>query len=193
MKIGIDISQLAYPETGVANYLQNLVQNLIEIDKENQYVLFYSSLRKEFSIPNSKFLNKSQYSNVKIRKFRIPPTLLDILWNRLHILPIENFIGPVDVFITSDWTEPPARKAKKATILYDLMIYKYPEESHHQTEYNPLKLIISPNIVEVQKRKLWWVKRESQRVFCISEATKKDAEEILGISQNKLAVIYPGF
>ena len=56
MKIGIDISQLAYPETGVANYLTSLVQKLIEIDRENQYVLFFSSLRKELLISNFKFL-----------------------------------------------------------------------------------------------------------------------------------------
>jgi glycosyltransferase involved in cell wall biosynthesis len=193
MVIGIDISQLAYPETGVANYLTSLVQKLIEIDNENQYVLFFSSLRKELLISNFKFLNKSQYPNVQIKTFKIPPTLLDILWNKLHILPIENLIGDVDIFITSDWTEPPTKKAKKATILYDLMIYKFPEESHHQTQFNPLKLIISPNIVEVQKRKMQWVKKESQRILCISEATKKDAQEILGIDKQKLAVIYPGF
>ena len=193
MKIGIDISQLAYPETGVANYLQNLVSSLIAIDKNNQYVLFFSSLRKELVISNFKFLNKSQYPNVTIRKFRIPPTLLDILWNKLHILPIESLIGDVDIFITSDWTEPPTKKAKKVTILYDLMIYKYPQESHHQTKFNLLKLIISPNIVEVQKRKLQWVKKESQRILCISKSTADDASNILGIDKNKLSVVYPGF
>ena len=59
MKIGIDISQLAYPETGVANYLENLVENLVQVDSENEYILFYSSLRKnfQFSIFNLKLKN----------------------------------------------------------------------------------------------------------------------------------------
>jgi hypothetical protein len=190
MTIGIDISQLAYPGTGVANYLGSLVQQLIEIDKENEYVLFFSSLRGKLKTENLKLKNNPR---VKIKTFRIPPTVLDILWNKLHILPIESLIGDIDVFVTSDWTEPPAKKAKKVTILYDLMVYKYPEESHHQTKFNPLKLIISPNIVEVQKRKLQWVKKETQRILCISEATKKDAEAILGIDKSKLSVVYPGF
>jgi len=47
MKIGIDISQTAYPATGVANYLKNLVKKLLEIDQKNEYVLFFSSLRKK--------------------------------------------------------------------------------------------------------------------------------------------------
>jgi len=183
MKIGIDVSQLAYENTGVANFLNNLVKNLIKQDSKNQYILFYSSLRKDL---RSSFLdlgtskNNEQGTSVTVKKFRIPPTLLDLMWNKLHIMPIENFIGDIDIFITSDWTEPPTKKAKKATILYDLIVYKYPEETHKK-------------IVDVQKRKLQWVKKESDMVFCISKSTAQDAQQILNISENKLKVIYPGF
>ncbi|MCL6096460.1 MAG: hypothetical protein M1444_02125 [Patescibacteria group bacterium] len=189
MKIGIDISQLAYEETGVANYLENLVQNLVDFDKKNDYVLFFSSLRKDLGF-KIKDLRRNQ--NVTIKQFKIPPTVLEILWNKLHIMPIENFIGEVDVFLTSDWTEPPAKHAKKVTILYDFIVYKYPEETHNQTEFNPLKLVISPNIVASQKRKLQWVKKESDKIICISKSTVEDAKEILGIPQDKLVVAYPG-
>lgn len=189
MRIGIDISQLAYERTGVANYLGSLVENLLGLDHENEYILFFSSLRRQ--IQNSKFRIQNYNSKVKIKEFRFPPTLLDLLWNKLHIIPIEWFIGPTDIFITSDWTEPPAKKAKKATIIYDLIVYKYPEETHSITEFNPLKLLISPNIVASQKRKLKWVKRESDVVFTISHSSKRDIEEILGIDSSKIKVIYP--
>ena len=190
MKIGIDISQVAYKNTGVANYLLNLVKSLIREDKDNEYLLFFSSLRGKLPLS----IEELKLSpNVKLKKVKIPPTVLDIFWNRLHIIPIEAFIGNVDIFITSDWTEPPVRHAKKATILYDLIVYKYPEETHQKTEFNPLKLLISPNIVSSQKRKLKWVKNETDIIFCISESTKKDAQEILGLKEDKLKVIYPGF
>src|SRR6266540_5825003 len=127
MTIGIDVSQLAYPQTGVANYLHNFVQKLLETDKKNDYTLFYSSLRKEFPASDLQFLNNNP--RVKVKKLKLPPTLLDLLWNKLHVLPIERLIGPVDVFISSDWTQPPT-KAKKATILYDLLVYAYPDEMH---------------------------------------------------------------
>lgn len=177
MKIGIDISQVAYENTGVANLLSKLVEHLLKVDKENEYILFFSSLRKKTQ--NSKLKSQKYNSKVKIREFKFPPLVLDILWNKLHIVPIEWLIGDVDVFITSDWTEPPARRVKKATILYDLIVYKYPGETDKK-------------IVEVQKRKLKWVKKESSLIFCISEATKKDAMEILGIEEERLRVIYPG-
>lgn len=171
MTIGIDISQTAYSNTGVADYLQNLVQKLIETDKNNEYVLFFSSLRR--NPPSFKLSNKAT-----MKRFKFPPTILDFIWNRLHILSIEKLIGKVDVFITSDWTEPPS-KAPKATIIYDLIVYKTPNET-------------SSKIVKVQKRKLNWVKKESKLVFCISEATKRDVKEILGIAENKLRILYPG-
>jgi hypothetical protein len=176
VKIGIDISQIAYENTGVAKYLYTLVENLLRMDKENEYILFFSSLRKNLP-PCIRTLENKQ--NLKIKTFRFPPTLLDLLWNKLHILSIERFIGDVDVFIASDWTEPPTSKAKKATILYDLIVYKFPNETDKK-------------IVEVQKRKLKWVKKESEMIFCISEATRKDAMEILGVKQDRLAVINPG-
>lgn len=187
MRIGIDISQLAYEATGVANFLKQLVEHLIEEDKGNEYVLFYASLRKPLSFPKLwsrgkrvtiENFPKSEVKSVTINEFRLPPTLLDILWNRLHIFPIEKLIGPVDVFISSDWTQPPS-KAKKVTILYDLIVYKHPKETANK-------------IVNVHKRRLKWVKKEVDKVICISEATKKDAIKLLGIDEAKLAVITPG-
>ena len=173
MKIGIDISQTAYPGTGVGNFTQNLVQHLLKIDPQNDYVLFFSSLRKKCPIAVSGFANAS------LKTFKLPPTLLDFLWNRLHVLPIEWLIGDVDVFITSDWTEPPTQRAPKITILYDLIVYQRPAET--------AKIIIA-----TQKRKLEWVKKESAAIICISEATQKDAIKILGLNRNKTKVVYPG-
>jgi hypothetical protein len=177
MKIGIDISQLAYEQTGVANLLKGYVEGWLAIDKENEYILFYSSLRKDFPASSA---NLRAYKNVSIKQFKFPPTVLDWLWNKLHILPIENLIGDVDIFISSDWTEPPTKKAKKATILYDLVVYKAPEET-------------AAKIVATQKRKLQWTKKECDVILCISNSTKKDAMEILKIEESKLKVAYPGF
>lgn len=177
MKIGIDISQLAYANTGVANYLENFVRGLLEIDMKNEYILFYSSLRRP--IQSSKFKIQNYNSKFKIKEFRFPPTVLDLLWNKMHVMPIESLIGDVDIFISSDWTEPPTKKAKKATILYDLIVYKAPEET-------------AEKIIETQKRKLHWTKKECDVILCISESTKRDAVEILGIDEKRLRVAYPG-
>ena len=115
MKIGIDISQLAYERTGVPNVFLRLIEQLFALDTENEYILFFSSLRNNANFTNFNF---SKYPNVRIRQFKLPPSLLTVLWNNLHILPIENLIGEVDIFITSDWTEPPVKKAKKMHCMF---------------------------------------------------------------------------
>lgn len=179
MRIGIDISQLAYPQTGVANYLKHLVENLLKIDQKNEYVLFGCSLRRRRSLTAIvKYFNYlNNQSKFKILPF--PPIFLDFLWNRLHLFPVEWFIGEVDVFLSSDWIQPPTKKAKKVTIIYDLLVHKFPKEMH-------------PKIVATQRRRLKWVKKECDKIICISEATERDAMEILGIEGQRLKVIYPG-
>lgn len=159
MKVGIDISQTVFLGTGVAVYTQNLILNLLRIDKKNNYVFFGSSLRQH-------------------RKgfWPIPPTILEILWNQFHVFPVENFIGNIDVFHSSDWTQPPT-KAKKVTTIHDLVVYKYPESLH-------------PQIVAVQRRRLEWVKKECDLIIAVSQNTKKDIIEILKIPEEKIKVIY---
>ena len=65
MRIGIDISQIAYEHTGVAGYLKRLVEELLRIDKENEYVLFFSSLRKKTQ--NSKLKTQNYLSTLSSR------------------------------------------------------------------------------------------------------------------------------
>lgn len=175
MTIGIDVSQLAFPNTGVANYLKNLTLQMFE-NQDYMFILFFSSLRGQIDPEFEEEVRKKK--NVSLKKFRLPQTALTVLWNRLHKMPIEKFIGPTDIFITSDWTEPPAA-AKKASILYDLVVYKNPQESDEM-------------IIDTQKRKHNWMKKEGDMIFCISKSTAKDAHNILGIDKEKITVIYPG-
>ena len=47
MRIGIDISQIAYEGTGVAQYVRLITEALIRAHPEHEYVLFGASLRKK--------------------------------------------------------------------------------------------------------------------------------------------------
>ena len=76
MRIGIDVSQIAYGETGVSNYLVNLIRNLLSVDKKNEYVFFFSSLRKNLDLA---IFNVQSSPTVSIKIYKIPPILLDII------------------------------------------------------------------------------------------------------------------
>lgn len=176
MRIAIDISQIVYG-TGVSVYTRNLVDNLLKIDKENEYVLFAGSLRRKKDI-------LSFYPSAKV--FPIPPTLSDIIWNRLHVFPIEKLIGKVDVLHTSDWSEPPA-SAFKVTTVHDLAPFIYP---------NLFPKDILRNIVNVHKFKIARVKEETKRIIVPTKATENDLVK-LGFSKEIIRVIpesiQPGF
>ncbi len=173
MIIGIDVSSVAYG-TGVSNYTLNLVRHLLKIDHVNQYKLFFSSLRQP--LPNS-ILALNKYSNLKIYRFFIPPTLLDLLWNQLGILPIELFIGKCDVFHTSDWTQPPSTKAKTLTTVHDLVPFLYPVWSH-------------PKIIATHHRKLAKAARHCSAFICVSKSTFDDLVRLFPtIKPNLITII----
>ncbi len=163
MRVGMDISQLAH-KGGVATYTLNLAQELSKI-KDLEMVYFYSSLRKTF---------KGSLKNIK--SYKLPPTLFEMLFNKWRNVPIEKFLGAIDVFHSSDWTQPPS-KAKKVTTYHDVVALKYPEWSH-------------PKIVKVHKRKLKLVEKEIDSVIAVSQATKEDLLEVSNIPEEKITVIY---
>lgn len=174
MIIGIDISSTVYG-TGVSNYTDNLVRNLIKTGKNHQYKLFFSSFR--LPLPEL-YTQLQKLPNVKIYQFKLPPTLLDIFWNRLHLFPIELFIGKCDIFHTSDWTQPPALKAKLVTTVHDLVPFLFPQWSH-------------PKIIATHTRKMKRAVKDCQHFICVSHNTKNDLQKVFPkIDPNKCQVIY---
>lgn len=163
IKVGFDISQIAHGG-GVATYTQNLAEALQDLP-DLEMVYFYSSLRKPY---------RGKLKNVK--KYRLPPTLFEMLFNKWRNVPIEKFIGPMDVFHSSDWTQPPS-KVKKVTTYHDVVPLKYPQWSH-------------PKIVAVHKRRLWLVEKEVDMVICVSKSTMEDLLAVSRIPKERIVIIY---
>lgn len=165
IRVGIDISQTAH-KGGVAIYTKNLAYELSKI-KDLDMVYFYSSLRKPY---------KGKLKNVK--SYRLPPTIFELFFNKIRNVAIEKFLGPLDIFHSSDWTQPPT-KALKVTTIHDLVPIKHPQWSH-------------PKIVAVHKRRLKIVEKEIDMVLAVSETTKRDLMEVTNIPSEKITVIYEG-
>lgn len=177
MKIGIDVSQIVYPG-GVGIYTQNLINHLLSLDNKNEYLFFASSLRQRPALDRWFSHLKKQSKNKKIAsKFSFfPAQLTQYLFNQLRFPKIEGVMGEIDLFHTSDWTEPPAN-CPKVTTIHDLAPLIYPRKHH-------------PQIVNVFKRKLNLIKKESSLIIAVSKKTKKDLMKKLGIKAGKIRVIY---
>ena len=172
MKIAVDISQTIYG-TGVSVYTINLLEHLIKLHPEDEFILFGGSLRRRQELER---IAKKLKGTPKI--FPFPPSFMDFVWNSLHVLPLEKLIGDVDVIHTSDWTEPPS-KLPKVTTVHDLVPFKFPQTS-------------TDIIRQVHKKRLAWVIRESKAIIAVSYATKEDLVSILKVPESKITVIPEG-
>ncbi len=180
MRIGIDISQIVHEGTGVSSYVRHLTRAMIHQHDANEYVLFGASLRKKNIF--YEFVNSldTDARKVKLVVVPFPPTFLDILWNVFHIIPVEWLIGSVDVFVSSDWTQPPLARARGVTTIHDLTILRYPES-------------FPSKIVDVQKRRLARAKDRCSLFLSDSIATQQDIVKFLGIDPTRIKIVYPGF
>lgn len=170
MKIAIDISPIVYG-TGVSRYTQNLVSHLLKIDNRNDFILFGGSLRRQNELRKFCLTLKGNFTD---KILPLPPTLADIIWNKLHFIPIERFVGAVNVFHSSDWTQPPS-KAFKVTTIHDLIPLKFPQLSE-------------PKIISAHKLRLKWIAKEVDRVIVPSKVVADDVENV-GIKREKIRVI----
>ncbi len=84
MKIGINSSYAASKTpTGVGNYIINLLNALLEVDKENEYYLYYRSK-----------ISKKDYLNLNLPSVKFEPKLSWLAYNKIDIFhdPSARFI-----------------------------------------------------------------------------------------------------
>lgn len=175
MKIGIDISQVVYDGSGVARFTNGLTRAIANFGDRHEWHLFFSSLRRPFPAALEPVINRA---HITLHKYPFPPLILSRMWNDAHIIDVQRFTGPLDWFITSDWTEPPAT-CKKATMIHDLAFMRYPETIDERVAMN-------------QKKRIEFIKKETDIIFADSDATRNDVIELLGIDRRKTITNYPG-
>ena len=175
MNIGIDISQVAYEGTGVGRFTKGLIETILTYDSTNRWTFLFSAFREKM---DPELFNKIRGSKHRFIRLPFSPPMLSFIWNTAHIIPIETFTGPLDVFICSDWTEPPA-SCQKATIVHDFTYMRYPETVH-------------TSILGTQKKRMHWVKKESSFIITPSKSTQQDVSTYFSIPLPKIYPLYSG-
>ena len=121
MKIGVDARCLMNGNySGVSWYAYHLLENIFQLDRANEYILFYNSSKK-VQLPEFK------YANVSWRGFRYPNKLLNVSLLLSDRPRINKLIGGVDVFFTPNLHFIAlSGKCKKAMAVHDLSFIRYP-------------------------------------------------------------------
>ncbi|WP_199621702.1 glycosyltransferase family 4 protein [Paenibacillus alkalitolerans] len=124
MRIGFDISQTAEKKAGCGFFADQIITNLIEIDKENQYLLypvFYG-----YRHPNFKQSFQSKQKNVQMLFHDLSWEQANELWNNNNIQR-DHLLGFPDIVHSNNYSCPNDVKAKKIVTIYDTTYLDYPD------------------------------------------------------------------
>jgi glycosyltransferase involved in cell wall biosynthesis len=124
MRLGFDLRPFLREETGVGTYLRNLLFQLAEIDRTNEYFLFSSSWKDRF--PADKV---PPFERLKFRDCRLPVRVLNSLWQKRR-LPSLDFFFRTELDLTHSATPLilPTR-GKKVITVHDIFFMDFPDRA----------------------------------------------------------------
>ena len=178
MKIGIDIRCLTDGKrTGVEEYTINLLENIFELDKKNEYILFVNSYRE------SHFDERifAHFKNVKVRRFHLPNKLLNFCFWYLRWPMADIMIGGVDIFFMPNINFIAlSKKVKLVLTIHDLSYEIFPET--FSLRRRAWHSFINPRALC----------NRADHIIAVSDSSKADIVEHFGIRQQKVQRIYNG-
>jgi len=177
MRIGIDCTAAVHQRAGIGRYTRELVGTLARLDRRNQYVLFVAGK----PVPGSPALGLSQVleNNFRVRSVPLSDRIMAILWHRFRLpLPVEAFIGRVDIFHSPDFVLPPTR-ARTILTVHDLSFLRVPECFNAN-----LRIYLEEAVPRSVRR--------ADLVLADSKSTKRDLVGLLGANPARVKVVYPG-
>jgi len=177
-RIGIDARFYGPLGKGLGRYTQEIVDNIINIDVDNDYVIFLSPDNfDEFLIaPNN--LSRVKKLKVNIRWYTLKEQLLFPFYlkkERLDLIHFPHFNVPIFIF------------NKFIVTVHDLILTKFPTVR---------ATTLSPVIYKLKnlayRLVIWLALKRSQKIITVSEFTKNDIIDQFHVSPSKIVVTYEG-
>jgi len=175
MRIGIDYTSAARQSAGIGRFTRELVRAALALDEDNDYRLLVAGRQPvaQAHLPRAS------------RRYRLVQTPISErnlvrLWHRLQIpLPVEVFLGRVDIFHSPDFVLPPVARAVKVLTIHDLSFLRVPECADPRLRWY---------LGQVVPRSVG----RADFLLADSESTRRDLVELLGVPPDRVQVIYGG-
>jgi glycosyltransferase involved in cell wall biosynthesis len=186
LRIGVDLRPLLTGQiSGIEQYTISVLSELLRIDHDNTYVLFYvryQDLERNFLELLERYpILKS--SNVEIRplKWVNIPLLLHATFKPLNWPKADLVCGGLDVmWMPSPMLLPVSRHCAKITTVHDLIFQLFPQF-----------FTLKSRIWQWQMNYAYEA-RTSDRVIAVSNNTKRDMVKYWHINPSQIEVIYEG-
>jgi glycosyltransferase involved in cell wall biosynthesis len=163
MRIGIDARLVYYSQAGIGQYILHLAKGLARVDRENDYLLLQS--RKD----DSTILEQPNFRRVS-------------LWtpshHRLerHALNVELMRLGLDILHSPDFIPPHRPRCRSVITVHDLAFLLYP---HFLTRES------ARYYGHIDQAVRW-----TDQIIAVSNSTKRDAIQHLGVPEDKITVVY---
>lgn len=180
MRIGIDARKILSPEhgdaIGVGHYTYQLIRHLLDIDSENEFVLFFDFRARE------KDIKKFSRPNVKIKfyPFSDYKKYLPVAYN--EILGTATLMGEkLDILHSTSPSSriPTGYRGKTIVTFHDMACYNFPD-------------VFSKMSVAGKKAVAGLMANKADKIIAVSQSTKNDIKKIFNCADEKIAVIYSG-
>lgn len=162
--------------TGVGVYTQHFLTELLAIDHDNHYHLFFNALKGDVPL-----ITRSLRPNATFTRRRIPGKLLLEIWRRWQRPTIEELArsNQVDVFHSPNFLYQPSRCRNIVSTVHDIAFLKSGQYgSRYAGKYHRVLL-------------LQHLERARSIIAC-SNSVKSDLVNMLSISEERISVIHHG-
>ncbi len=178
MKIGFDAKRAFFNNTGLGNYSRTLIKSLVKYYPDNQYILYSPK-----PIENSTFADIQNFKNVTVKtpQTRFQKLFSGSLWRSLQLgSSIKD--DQLDIYHGLSHELPrnihrSRPQTKSIVTIHDLIFLRYPE-------------LYSKIDTFIYRQKWKHACQQADKVIAISEQTKNDIIEFLGIEASKIEVVY---
>ena len=176
MKIGIDCRRILHKHNetaGVGTYTYNIIKSILDLDKQNNYVLFFYN-NKIYFPEFAKYENVEMVYLPRVDDFgRVP-----FFYNHVYV-PYVLKKYKLDLYHNPANIIPLLYNKASVITVHDLAIYKNADWFPGKQSFN-LKLLMPYSF------------KKAKKIIAVSQSTKNDLIELFKIKQQKISVIPEG-
>lgn len=169
--VGVDYTPAYAQYAGIGRLVRNQIAALAQIDTRNEYKLFVAGKHDASDIA----------PNMRIYRSRISDVWLARIWHRLHLpVPMNYWLGKLDLFHATDFVLPPLLSSTKALLtVHDLTFIRSPGAAPEKL-VNYLNRVVPDSLAR------------ATHIIADSEATKSDLIEIYRVAPADISVVLSG-